>query len=101
MAALPKGVAPKAPLPKPRANLKKGDYIYALEIAGQPAKTAAEKAMKRQAKADARYLEKKFPNYTAKMKTTEGRTSPAETKIKFINPTRIGKMSNGRGMRAE
>ena len=96
MAALPKGVAPKVPLPKPRTNLKKSDYVYALEVVSQPAKTAAEKAIKRQAKADIKYLEKKFPDYTAKKKTMEGRTSSAQPKVLPVGNTKIGTMSNSR-----
>lgn len=90
------------PAPKPRTSLKKDDYLYALEVAGQPAKTAAEKAMKRQAKADMKYLEQKYPAYTAKVKNPTTRRTMPEATGKFGGKTRMGKMSSSRAnMRAE
>jgi hypothetical protein len=59
---------PKKPLPPPRSNIKKADYVYALEVAFQPAPTPKDKKIRRQAKADVKYLEQKFPKYTDKMK---------------------------------
>ena len=82
----------KKPLPAPRTNLKKKDYLYALEVAGQPATTSAEKKMKRQAKADMKYLEQKFPKYTASIKNTDTRYKRPE----FGGKTVISKMSNNR-----
>lgn len=74
----PKPSKTKKALPKPNAKLKKSDYLYALEVAGQPAASKADKAMKRQAKADMKYLESKFPKYTAKVKNTGTRVNMPE-----------------------
>ena len=80
MATIPNQKKIKKPLPAPRTGLKKADYIYALEVAGQPATTPAEKKMRRQAKADVKYLETKFPKYTAKNKSFGTRmTQPTHT----------------------
>jgi hypothetical protein len=54
-------------------GLTQDDYIYALEVAGMPAKTKNEKSMKSQAKKDVKYLEAKFPKYTAKNKSFSSR----------------------------
>jgi hypothetical protein len=52
-------------------GITKDDYIYALEVAGQPAKTKSEKAMKTKAK---------FPKFTAKNKSFSSRmTQPTHT----------------------
>ena len=73
MSGGPTAAKGKKPLPAPRTNIKKADYLYALEVAGQPAKTPAEKKIKRQAKADMKYLEQKFPKYTSSIRNTETR----------------------------
>ena len=86
----------KKALPKPSANLKKSDYLYALEVAGQPAKSKADKMMQRQAKANVKYLENKFPKYTTKMKSTEGRNAPSTPKVKIVDNTRTRKVPNGK-----
>lgn len=95
----------KKPLPAPRTGIKKADYLYALEVAGQPATTAAEKKIRRQAKADVKYLEQKFPKYTASIKNTETRYKRPEfggSGNIISGKTRAGKMSSSRGMmRAE
>ena len=70
-----KVIKTKKILPSPSSGLKKADYLSALEVAGQPAKTAAAKKMKLQAKADKKYLEQKFPKYTAKVGDFGTRTS--------------------------
>jgi hypothetical protein len=65
---------------------KKADYVYALEVAGQPASSAQEKKMRRKAKEDVKYLEEKYPKYTGKMKNFDTRhnintrTKPTDTK---------------------
>ena len=62
------------------AGITKDDYIYALEVAGQPAKTKSEKAMKAKAKQDVKYLEAKFPKFAAKNKPFLSRmTQPTHT----------------------
>lgn len=67
------------------SGLTKDDYIYALEVAGQPAKTKAQKAMKIKAKQDVKYLEAKFPKYTAKNKSFSSRvTQPSHTGKKVV-----------------
>jgi hypothetical protein len=86
MATTPNPKKSKKPLPAPRPGLKKADYLYALEVAGQPAATAAEKKMKRQAKADKKYLEQKFPKYTAKVGDFGTRTSLPEWSGKSKKP---------------
>ena len=61
-------------------GITKDDYIYALEVAGQPAKTKSEKAMKAKAKQDVKYLEAKFPKFTSKNKSFSSRmTQPTHT----------------------
>lgn len=74
----PKPSKTKKALPKPTAGLKKSDYLYALEVAGQPATSKADKMMKRQAKANMKFLETKFPKYTAKVKGFETRVNMPE-----------------------
>lgn len=74
----PRASKVKKALPKPSAGLKKNDYLYALEVAGQPAASKADKMMRRQAKADVKYLETKFPKYTAKVKGFGTRTGMPE-----------------------
>ena len=68
------------------AGITKGDYIYALEVSGQPAKTKKEKAIKALAKQDVKYLEAKFPKFTAKNKSFSSRMN---------QPTHTGKKSSG------
>ena len=82
----PKPSKVKKALPKPTAGLRKSDYLYALEVAGQPAPTKADKMMKRQAKADMKYLESKFPKYTAKVKNTGTRVNMPEWNGKSKTP---------------
>ena len=108
MASMPR--APKMPspsaspskakknLPAPSKGLTKDDYLYALEVAGQPAQTAAEKAAKRQAKANMKYLESKFPKYTAKVRDFGTRINmPSHTgNLTMGGKTRAGKMSSSR-----
>lgn len=66
-------------------RITKDDYIYALEVAGQPAKTKAEKAMKAKAKQDVKYLEAKFPKFAAKNKSFSSRmTQPTHTGKKAV-----------------
>ena len=92
------------PLPAPRPNLKKSDYLYALEVAGQPATTAEEKKFKRQARADVKYLEQKFPKYTAKVKDFGTRKEMPNWGGGNIvsGKTRMGNLgSNRSGMRAK
>ena len=61
-------------------GITKDDYFYALEVAGQPAKTKSEKAMKAKAKQDVKYLEAKFPKFTEKNKSFSSRiTQPTHT----------------------
>ena len=61
-------------------GIEKADYIYALEVAGQPASTKKEKVSKAQAKKDVKYLEAKFPKFTAKNKPFSSRiTQPTHT----------------------
>jgi len=95
----------KAPVGTPSKGLIKDDYLYALEVAGQPAKTAAEKAIKRQAKIDMKYLESKFPKYTASIKNPSTRYQrpefggPGPVVARGKKPsgsTRIGSMGNSR-----
>lgn len=78
------GYSPKAEqIPGLRKKpIKKADYIFALEVAGQPATTKKEKAIKAQAKKDVKYLEAKFPKFTAKNKSFSSRVS---------QPTHTGK----------
>lgn len=63
---------------------KKADYVYALEVAGQPAQSAQEKKMRRKAREDVKYLEEKYPKYTGKMKNFDTRhnirSKPNDTK---------------------
>lgn len=69
-------------------GITKDDYIYALEVAGQPAKTKGEKAMKAKAKQDVKYLEAKFPKFAAKNKSFSSRmTQPTHTGKKAIKKT--------------
>lgn len=109
-------LAPKMPQPAkgkkaspavgaPSKGITKDDYLYALEVAGQPAKTAAEKAMKQQAKIDMKYLEAKFPKYTASIKNPStryqrpefGGPGPIVAKgKKSSGSTRIGSMGSSR-----
>ena len=56
---------------KPSKGLTAEDYIYAREVAGQPAGPSRRKALiKKQAQVDLAYLEKKYPtirkNYDVK-----------------------------------
>ena len=91
-------------LPAPSKGLTKDDYLYALEVAGQPATSAADKAMKRQAKANMKYLEAKFPKYTARVKDFGTRINMPTHTGNFTagGKTRAGKMSSSRGsMKAE
>lgn len=67
------------------AGITKDDYIYALEVSGQPAKTKKEKAIKALAKKDVKYLEAKFPKFTAKNKSFSSRIN---------QPTHTGKKNS-------
>jgi len=49
------------------------DYIYALEVAGQPAASGRERAIKAQAQQDVKYLEAKYPGIDKKFKLFEDR----------------------------
>jgi Ribonuclease G/E len=71
-----------------KRKVKPEDYIYAVEVAGQPAVTAAEKAMKEKAQRDVRYLEREYPGIAKKFKlfgdrvqnTSPMKDSPKPTK---------------------
>jgi hypothetical protein len=94
----------KKPLPAPNTKLTKDDYLYALEVAGQPAVTAKDKKMKRQAKADMLYLEQKYPKYTARVKDFGTRKEMPNWGGGNIvsGKTRMGNLgSNRSGMRAK
>lgn len=65
-----KDAEPKSPRAKMAQNraleqkqrrLKKDDYLYALEVAGQPASDRSGREIKRLAKKHMTFLEKKFP----------------------------------------
>ena len=68
------------------------DYIYAIEVAGQPAATDKERAIKEQAKQDVKYLEAKYPGIAGKFKLFENRVKNTEP-MKSINQkkSRLGK----------
>jgi hypothetical protein len=51
----------------------KSDYVYAKEVAGQPAKTPNEVIAKTRAKMDVQFLEKKYP-YIRKAYDVQGKT---------------------------
>ncbi len=72
--------------------LIKDDYIYALEVAGQPAATDKERAIKAQAQQDVKYLEAKYPGIASKFKLFEDRIKNTEP-MKSINQkkSRLGK----------
>jgi hypothetical protein len=105
MASMSGAPKPKKPLPAPNTKLTKHDYLYAYEVSVQPAKTAAEKKFKRQAKADVLYLEQKFPKYTASIRNPQTRYQRPEfggAGAPKAGKTRAGKMSSSRStMRAE
>lgn len=46
---------------KPNKNLSKDDYVYAKEVASQPASNRQERLYKLQAQIDLKYLKKKYP----------------------------------------
>lgn len=46
---------------KPSKNLTPDDYVYAKEVAGQPANTRGERLQKLQAQLDVKELERKYP----------------------------------------
>ena len=73
-------------------NIQPEDYIYALEVAGQPAATDKERAIKEQAKQDVKYLEAKYPGIAGKFKLFEDRVKNTEP-MKSINQkkSRLGK----------
>ena len=73
-------------------NIQPEDYIYALEVAGQPAATDKERAIKEQAKQDVKYLEAKYPGIAGKFKLFENRVKNTEP-MKSINQkkSRLGK----------
>ena len=73
-------------------NIQPEDYIYALEVAGQPAATDKERAMKAKAEQDVKYLEAKYPGIAGKFKLFENRVKNTEP-MKSINQkkSRLGK----------
>lgn len=60
------------------------DYIYAVEVAGQPAATGRERAIKEQAKQDVKYLEAKYPGINKKFKLFGDRMQNTEP-MKSLN----------------
>ena len=73
-------------------NIQPEDYIYALEVAGQPAATDKERAMKAKAEQVVKYLEAKYPGIAGKFKLFENRVKNTEP-MKSINQkkSRLGK----------
>jgi len=63
------------------------DYIYAIEVAGQPAATDKERAIKAQAQQDVKYLEAKYPGIDKKFKLFSDRIKNTEP-MKSINKKR-------------
>jgi hypothetical protein len=88
------GYSPKASQIKGLRNKPIGpeDYIYALEVAGQPAATDKERAIKAQAEQDVKYLEAKYPGIAGKFKLFEDRVKNTEP-MKSINQkkSKLGK----------
>lgn len=74
------------------SNIQPEDYIYALEVAGQPAATDKERAIKAKAEQDVKYLEAKYPGIAGKFKLFENRVKNTEP-MKSINQkkSRLGK----------
>ena len=73
-------------------NIQPEDYIYALEVAGQPAATDKERAMKAKAEQDVKYLEAKYPGIAGKFKLFENRVKNTEPmKSIYQKKSRLGK----------
>ena len=58
---------------KPSKGITKDDYIYAKEVAGQPAENRQQALYKKQAQIDLAYLTKKYP-YIRKEYDVTGQT---------------------------
>ena len=58
---------------KPSKGITKDDYIYAKEVAGQPAENRQQALYKKQAQIDLAYLRKKYP-YIRKEYDVTGQT---------------------------
>ena len=65
-------------------NLKKSDFIYALEVANQPAETRASVYQKAQAKLDLKYLKNKFPGIRKEYNLVKGTKIASNKKYKLI-----------------